>query len=119
MAVVVAIVRIIIPSISVRISQPEEYAAAEPTKFAATEPAAMEAAKSGVEPAAMKPAAMKPTKSAAAETATAVETATPATAATPAMPSVGEIWLAERGSAQQSICDYQGPSHTGPGLMFD
>jgi len=84
----------------------------------------MEAAKSGVEPAAMKPAAMKPaamkpTKSAAAETATAVETATPATAATPAMPSVGEIWLAERGSAQQSICDYQGPSHTGPGLMFD
>jgi hypothetical protein len=48
----------------------------------------MEAAKSGVEPAAMKPA-----KSTAMEPATAVETATPA------MPSVGGIWLTERGGA--------------------
>src|SRR5260370_10133030 len=56
LAVVVAIVRIIIPSISVRISQPEKYAAAEPSKFAAVEPAAMEPPQSGVESPAMEPA---------------------------------------------------------------
>lgn len=54
---------------------------------------------------------MEATKSAAMESATAVETATPAT------PSVGQIWLAERGNAQQGSCDYRGPSYPGPGLM--
>jgi hypothetical protein len=39
LAVVIAIVRIIIPPISLRISQPEKYAAAEPSKFATMEPA--------------------------------------------------------------------------------
>jgi hypothetical protein len=63
-----------------------------------TEPAA-------VEPAAVEPAPMKP--------AAAVET--PAAAM---RPSVGEIWLTERGRAQQSSGDGQSPSVAGPGLMF-
>jgi hypothetical protein len=66
-------------------------------------------------------ATVKSTKSAAVETAisatmksatmksAAVETPAPAAVETPApaamLPSVGEIWLAERGSAQQSSCD--------------
>jgi len=46
---------------------------------------------------------------------TAVETP----AAAPAMrPSVGEIWLAERGSAQQSSCDRQSLSVLRPGPIF-
>ena len=54
-------------------------------------------------------AAVKSTHSAAVETP----------AAAPAMrPSVGEIWLAERGSAQQSSCDCQSPSYPGPGSRF-
>jgi hypothetical protein len=54
-------------------------------------------------------AAVKSTHSAAVETP----------AATPAMrPSVGEIWLAERGSAQQSSCDCQSPSYLGPRSRF-
>jgi hypothetical protein len=76
-----------------------------------TKSPAVEAPKSApVEPASMKPAAI------AVETpATAVETPAPA----PAMgPSVGEIWLAERGSAQQSSCDGQSPSDPRPGFMF-
>ena len=113
MAVVVAVVRIIIPSISVRIPQPEKYAAAEPSKFAAMEPAAVESPKSGMESAAMEPATMEPAKSATMESATAVETA-----ATAMRPSVSEIWLAECGTAQHSSCDCQRPSYPGPGSVF-
>jgi hypothetical protein len=100
LAVVVAIVRIIVPSISVWISQPEKYAAAEPSKSAAMEPAAVEPPKSGVESAAMEPAAMEPAAMEPAKSATME----PATAAV--RPGVSEIWLAERGSAQQSSCDH-------------
>ena len=80
------------------------------------EPAATETPKSGVESAAMKPA-----KSAAVKSAAPVKPAAPAveTAAPAAMrPGVGEIWLAERGSAQQSSCDCQRPSDPGPGSRF-
>jgi hypothetical protein len=56
-----------------------------------------------VEPAiviAVEPAIVKSTavKSIAVEPAPAMEPAAPA------MPSIGEVWLAERGSAQQSSC---------------
>jgi len=67
----------------------------------ATSSGALEATKS----AAVKPAAKPP----------AVEAPAPA----PAMrPSVGEIWLAERGSAQQSSYDCQSLSVLRPGFMF-
>jgi hypothetical protein len=71
----------------------------EATKSAAVKPAAESAAK---EPAAMEtPAA-------------AVSAPTPA----PAMPSVGKIWLTERGSAQQSSCDRQSLSVLRSGPIF-
>jgi hypothetical protein len=80
----------------------------EATKSAAVKPAA--------EPAAMEtPAPAMETPAPAMETpAAAVSAPTPA----PAMPSVGEIWLAERGSAQQSSCDRQSLSVLRPGPIF-
>ena len=69
--------------------------------------------------AAVEPAspAMEATKSATMKSAHSTAVETPA--ATPAMrPSVGEIWLAERGSAQQSSCGCQSPSYPGPGSRF-
>ena len=60
-------------------------------------------------------------KPAPVESAAPVKPAAPAveTAAPAAMrPGVGEIWLAERGSAQQSSCDCQRPSDPGPGSRF-
>jgi hypothetical protein len=61
-------------------------------------------------------AAVEATHSAAVEPATA---AVEPPASAPAMLSVGEIWLAERGSAQQSSCDScQSPSYPGPDSMF-
>jgi hypothetical protein len=56
--------------------------------------------------------------SAAVEAAAATMETPTATAATAMRPSVGEIWLAERGSAQQSSCDCQSPSYPGPGSRF-
>jgi hypothetical protein len=80
-----------------------------------TKSAAVETTKS----AAMKSAAMKSAamKSAAVETPTpaAVETPTPASAM---WPSVGKIWLTERGGAQHSRCDGQNPSVLRPGFNF-
>jgi hypothetical protein len=78
----------------------------EATKSAAVKPAA-------VKPAA-EPAAMETAAPAMETTAAAVSAPTPA----PAMPSVGEIWLAERGSAQQSSCDRQSLSVLRPGPIF-
>ena len=77
----------------------------EATKSAAVKPAA--------ESAAMETAAME-TAAPAMETPAAMSAPTPA----PAMPSVGEIWLAERGSAQQSSCDRQSLSVLRPGPIF-
>jgi hypothetical protein len=79
----------------------------------------VEAAKSVVESAAVE-AAKSVVKSATVETAT-VETATveTATVETAAMrPGGGGIWLAERGSAQESSCGCQNPCHPGPGSRF-
>ena len=78
----------------------------------------MESANSGTVEA-TKSAAVKPAaESAAMETAApAMETPAAAVSA-PAMPSVGEIWLAERGSAQQSSCDRQSLSVRRPGPIF-
>jgi hypothetical protein len=45
-----------------------------------------------------------------------VETATVETAAM--RPGIREIWLAERGSAQESSCGCQSPSGLRPGSMF-
>jgi hypothetical protein len=136
---IIAIVRGVVPSI--RISVVTEPQAADETIAAIVEtlmPLAeaivhtreaavksakfptMESANSGTVEA-TKSAAVKPAaESAAMETAApAMETAavsapTPA----PAMPSVGEIWLAERGSAQQSSCDRQSLSVLRPGPIF-
>jgi hypothetical protein len=68
-----------------------------------------------VETATVETAAMKAAKSAAVE---APATAAVEASATAMRPSVGEIWLAERGSAQQSSCDCQSPSYPGPGSGF-
>jgi hypothetical protein len=59
---------------------------------------------------------VKSAHSAAVEaTSAAVETST----ATPAMPpGVGGIWLAERGSAQESSCGCQNRCRPGPGSRF-
>ena len=74
----------------------------------------MESANSGTVEA-TKSAAVKPAaEPAAMETPAAMSAPTPA----PAMPSVGEIWLAERGSAQQSSCDRQSLSVLRPGPIF-
>ena len=73
----------------------------------------MKSAKSAVEPAAMKAAKSAAVKPAAMEPATAVEASSPAMHL-----SVGEIWLAERGGAQQSRCDRQSPCYPGPGSRF-
>jgi hypothetical protein len=61
-----------------------------------------------------KSAAVEATKSAAMKSA-AVETPAPAAVETPTpasamWPSVGKIWLTERGGAQHSRCDGQNPS---------
>jgi hypothetical protein len=70
-------------------------------------------------------ATVKATKSTAVEATESapVETSAPASVETPAapaaaMPGVGEIRLAERGSAQQSGCGCQRPSYPWPGSMF-
>jgi hypothetical protein len=56
---------------------------------------------------AVNPATVKSTKSAAVKpTASAMRS------------GVGEIWLAQRGSAQQSSCDCQSPSYPGAGSRF-
>jgi Tfp pilus assembly protein PilX len=74
--------------------------------------------------------AVKSTKSTAVEApaveapeAAAVETSAAAavetSAASPAMrPGIGKIWLAERGSAEESGCGRQGSCHPRPGSMF-
>jgi hypothetical protein len=62
-------------------------------------------------------ATVKSTHSGAMEAAksTPVETA----AATPAVrPGISEIWLAERGGAEQRRCDCQSLSVLRPGFMF-
>jgi hypothetical protein len=62
-------------------------------------------------------ATVKSAHTAAMEAAksTPVETA----ATTPAVrPGISEIWLAERGGAQQSSCGCQNPRHHGPGSGF-
>ena len=76
----------------------------KPTAVEAGKPAAVEAAK----PATVKSTTVKSTKSAAVE----------ATAATVETSGVGGIWLAERGSAQQSSSNCQSPSYPGPGSIF-
>jgi hypothetical protein len=130
---IIAIVWGVIPSIGILIETEPKAAAealvplAEPivqTRKAtvkSTKPSAMEATKSAAveatHSAAMEPAtaAMEPATAAVEPATAAVET--PASA--PAMLSVGEIWLAERGSAQQSSCDScQSPSYPGPDSMF-
>jgi hypothetical protein len=69
-------------------------------------------------------ATVKATKSTAVEATESapVETSAPASVETPAapaaMPGVGEIRLAQRGSAQQSGCGCQRPSYPWPGSMF-
>jgi hypothetical protein len=70
-------------------------------------------------------ATVKATKSTAVEATESapVETSAPASVETPAapaaaVPGVGEIWLAQRGSAQQSGCGCQRPSYPWPGSMF-
>src|SRR5208282_3819147 len=55
----------------------------------------------------VEPATVKPAKPAVKATAATVETS-----------GVGGIWLAQRGSAQQSSCDCQSPSYPGPGSIF-
>jgi hypothetical protein len=62
-------------------------------------------------------ATVKSTHSAAVEAAksTPVETSAPTRAM---RPGIGEFWLAERGSAQQSSCDCQSPSVLRPGFRF-
>ena len=56
-------------------------------------------------------------ESAAVEAAkSVVETATVETAAM--RPGIGEIWLAERGGAQQSSCGCQSLWYPGPGSRF-
>jgi hypothetical protein len=78
--------------------------AVAPVPVAETIVQAREAAvPSTVEPATVKSIPVKP--------ATAMETSAPAMRR-----SVGEIWLAERGNAQQS--GSQSPSYPGPGFMF-
>jgi hypothetical protein len=64
-----------------------------------------------------KSATVEATKSAAVKTPApaAVETPTPASAM---WPSVGKIWLTERGGAQHSSCDGQNPSVLRPGFNF-
>ena len=79
---------------------------------AVVESAAVEGAKSVVETAAVETAAVE---TAAVETAT-VETATVETAAM--RPGIGEIWLAERGGAQQSSCGCQSLWYPWPGSRF-
>jgi hypothetical protein len=85
-----------------------------PVEAAVTEPALMKPAKSA--PVHTREATVKSTHSAAVE---ASKSAAVEAAATPAMrPSVGGIWLAERGGAQESSCGCQNPCHPGPGSGF-
>jgi hypothetical protein len=74
---------------------------------------------------ATKSTAVEATESAPVETSAPapVETSAPASVETPAapaaaVPGVGEIWLAQRGNAQQSGCGCQRPSYPWPGSMF-
>jgi hypothetical protein len=88
-----------------------ESAPVKPTAVESTKSAPVEAAHR------VKPAAMKSAAPAVETPATAPAVETPAT--TPAVrPGVGGIWLAERGSAQQSRSDRQSPSYPGPGSIF-
>jgi len=105
--IVISIVRIIAPP---GINEPSTEEKPVVVKSAGVEPAIVKSIP--VEPttveAPMKPATVKSTKSAAVE----------ATAATVETSGVDGIWLAERGSAQQSSCDCQSPSYPGPGSIF-
>jgi len=92
-------------------------AAVKSAKFPTMESAnsgTVEATKSAAVKPAAEPAAMETAAPALETPAAAVSAPTPA----PAMPSVGEIWLAERGSAQQSSCDRQSLSVLRPGPIF-
>ena len=107
--VIIAIVWRVIPPIGICEGSAEEKPviaksiAIEPpiVKSIPVEPALMEPAL--MEPALMEPASMKPAKSAPVHTAEAAVKSTHSAAveaSAPAMrPGVGEIWLAERGSA--------------------
>jgi hypothetical protein len=105
--IVVSIVRIIAPGISERSAEEEPVT----VKSIPVKPAKSPA----VETATVETAAMKAAKSAAVE---APATAAVEASATAMRPSVGEIWLAERGSAQQSSCGCQSPSYPGAGSRF-
>jgi hypothetical protein len=77
------------------------------------EPIAMESAKSA------RMDATRPVKSAAVKAAHSAAVEPAHSARSPAMgPSIGEIWLAERGSAQQTNCDCKSPRYPAPGPMF-
>jgi hypothetical protein len=70
---------------------------------------------------ATKSTAVKATESAPVETSAPASVETPAApvpAAAAAMPGVGEIWVAERGSAQESSCGCQNLCRPWPGPMF-
>jgi len=94
------------------------------TRKAPVEPAATETSTTAAALATMEPAKSAAAKSAAMGPATAaMESAasTPAveTTATAALASVGEIWRAQRGNAQQSSCrGTQSPAYPGAGSMF-
>jgi len=60
-----------------------------------------------VEPTTVEPTTVKPAAPAVKAIAATVETS-----------GVGGIWLAQRGSPQQSSCDCQSPSYPGPGSIF-
>ena len=88
-------------------SSPAEAIAVELAIVTAVEPAIVIA----VEPASVKSTAVK---SIAVEPALAMEPAAPAM-----RPSIGEIWLAERGSAQQSSCKESGrPTYPAPWFVL-
>lgn len=90
----------------IRIKAKAREALVKPVKVVEPAPVKSAAMKSAaVKPTAVKPTAMKP--------APAVETSAPAMHL-----SVGEIWQAKSGSAQQSSCDRQSSSYPGPGSMF-
>jgi len=83
-----------------------------------------------VEPAIVKSIRVKPTRVESAKStpvdpshpakSAAVKPTTPAveTPAAAMRAGVGEIWLAERGTAQQSRCDCQSPSRARPAFRF-
>ena len=112
--IVIPIVRIIAPP---GISEPSTEEKPVVVKSAVVESAIVKSIP-------VEPTSVESTKSAAVEAApmkpATVKSPTPAveaTAATVKTGGVGGIWLAERGSAQQSSCDCQSPSYPGPGSV--